>query len=238
MLLFYIRHGDPIYNPDMLTPLGKRQAEALGKRLAVYGLDKIFVSSSERARQTAEPTAELLHIEPVVLDWLREGYAWQDLTDLNENGHRTWLESIPRYRALFNSPAMRARGMAWTEDPVFEGTRVPAGIERIRGEAESLLAQFGYVHDRENCCFRVEKPSEERIAVFGHEGCGKAFLSSILDIPYPLFVLHCGLAHSGMSVIKFEDEGGVCYPKLLQLSGDGHLYREGLPTRYCNRTPI
>lgn len=24
MLLFYLRHGDPIYNPDSLTPLGMR----------------------------------------------------------------------------------------------------------------------------------------------------------------------------------------------------------------------
>ena len=56
MLLFYIRHGDPIYMPDSLTPLGKRQAEAVAKRLSRYGLDKIFVSSSTRAIQTAEPT--------------------------------------------------------------------------------------------------------------------------------------------------------------------------------------
>ena len=34
MLLFYLRHGDPIYSPDSLTALGERQAEALGRRLA------------------------------------------------------------------------------------------------------------------------------------------------------------------------------------------------------------
>ena len=28
MLLFYLRHGDPIDNPDSLTPLGMRQADA------------------------------------------------------------------------------------------------------------------------------------------------------------------------------------------------------------------
>lgn len=33
MLLFYIRHGDPIYIPDSLTDLGKRQAEAVARRL-------------------------------------------------------------------------------------------------------------------------------------------------------------------------------------------------------------
>ena len=29
MLLFFVRHGDPIYQPDSLTELGKQQAEAL-----------------------------------------------------------------------------------------------------------------------------------------------------------------------------------------------------------------
>ena len=36
MLLFFIRHGDPIYNPDSLTDLGKKQAEALVKRMAGF----------------------------------------------------------------------------------------------------------------------------------------------------------------------------------------------------------
>ena len=53
MLLFFVRHGDPVYVPDSLTPLGRRQAEAVAKRLARYGLDKIYVSSSARAIQTS-----------------------------------------------------------------------------------------------------------------------------------------------------------------------------------------
>lgn len=28
MILHYIRHGDPVYNPNQLTALGERQAEA------------------------------------------------------------------------------------------------------------------------------------------------------------------------------------------------------------------
>ena len=35
MLLFYVRHGDPIYKPDSLTELGHRQAEALVARMKV-----------------------------------------------------------------------------------------------------------------------------------------------------------------------------------------------------------
>ena len=60
MLLFYVRHGDPIYNPDSLTPKGHLQAEALAKRFGLYGLNRVFTSDSVRAKQTAEPTCKLL----------------------------------------------------------------------------------------------------------------------------------------------------------------------------------
>ena len=80
MIFYYIRHGDPIYDPDSLTPLGTRQAEALSKRLALYGLDKIYCSTSNRAFLTAKPTCELLNKEAVQLDFANEGYAWRDLT--------------------------------------------------------------------------------------------------------------------------------------------------------------
>jgi broad specificity phosphatase PhoE len=55
MLLFYVRHGDPIYDPDMLTPLGERQAESVARRMALFGIDEVYSSTSDRAMQTARP---------------------------------------------------------------------------------------------------------------------------------------------------------------------------------------
>ena len=52
MLLYYIRHGEPTYDPDCLTPNGERQAEAIARRLARFGVDKIYASSSIRARSS------------------------------------------------------------------------------------------------------------------------------------------------------------------------------------------
>lgn len=68
MLLFYLRHVAPIYNPDSLTPLGMRQADAPEKQLSQYGSDKMFTSSSHRALLTAQPMGELPDMTPTVLD--------------------------------------------------------------------------------------------------------------------------------------------------------------------------
>ena len=90
MLLYFIRHGDPCYNPDSLTPLGHRQAEAIGRRLSVHGIDKIYSSPMVRAMQTAQPASELLTQEINVLDFASEQHAWDELTLINEKGNRTW----------------------------------------------------------------------------------------------------------------------------------------------------
>ena len=49
MLIFYVRHGEPIYQPDSLTEHGKKQASALVQRMIECNPDRIFSSSSNRA---------------------------------------------------------------------------------------------------------------------------------------------------------------------------------------------
>lgn len=75
MLLFIVRHGDPIYNPDSLTPKGHLQAKALAKRFGMHGLDKIYASPLIRAQQTAQPTAELLGLPIEIEEWTSESLA-------------------------------------------------------------------------------------------------------------------------------------------------------------------
>ena len=239
MLFFYIRHGDPIYNPDSLTPLGHRQAEALAKRLAVYGLDEIYTSSSERAKLTAIPTCEILKLEPTVLDWCAEHHAFKQLTIRDDQGKRKWCFADPATKALFLSPEVRALDNKWYTHPAFEQTQFGEGIERVDRETDALLLSLGYEHDRERGGYIEIAPNKKRVALFAHQGFGMAFLSSLLDIPYNIFSTKFNIAHSSMTVISFpEGTDGFCVPQILQLSNDSHLYREGLSTRYNNSTPI
>ena len=91
MLFFYVRHGDPIYVPNSLTPLGERQAEAVAKRLALYGIDKIYSSPSNRAVMTARPTCEILKQEAELIDFTDESIVWKNLTVTAEDGKPQWL---------------------------------------------------------------------------------------------------------------------------------------------------
>ena len=232
MLMFYVRHGDPIYSPDSLTPLGKRQAEAVAKRLALYGIDRIFASTSNRAVLTATPTSEYLKKEITQLDFCNEGHAWNYFTAKTENGDVFWASHIEKYARLFNSPEVRALGNRWYEHPEFADTMFQEGTEFINRETDKFLLELGYKHDRENGVYEALKPNNERIALFAHQGFGLAFLSSLLDISYPIFSTHFDITHTGLTVIDFGEKEGLAVPRILTLSNDSHLYREGLPTKY------
>ena len=236
MLLFYIRHGDNTYTPDALTPLGERQAEALAKRLNLYGLNKIFTSTAKRTILTAKPTCELLKIKPVELDWCHETKAWCQIAIPNEQGDdRIWPAHMENFRQQMASPELLMMGDNWHQHPMFENTTCGEGVERIRCEADAFLAELGYRHVPGKGFYTVEKSNKERIALFAHQGVGLVFLSCILGIPYPTFCTRFDLGHSSMTVIEFKEHNGISAPKILQLSNDSHLYRDGILTGYENR---
>ena len=72
MLLYIVRHGDPIYETDSLTERGKLQAEAVGKRMYDARIDRIFSSPMGRARETAEPACRMLGLEKQIEEWTHE----------------------------------------------------------------------------------------------------------------------------------------------------------------------
>ncbi|MGI6279419.1 MAG: histidine phosphatase family protein [Acutalibacteraceae bacterium] len=232
MLLYLIRHGDPVYSPDKLTALGKRQAEAIGRRLALADIDEIYSSSSNRAIQTATPLADITGKEIDILDWSNENYVWREFT-VFENDQRKWIFESEQMRIIMNSDRVISMGFEWYKHNAFSETNVANGMERIGENADLFLESLGYRHDLENRQYIAENPNDKRIAFFAHDGFSRAFLSYILDIPYPVFIKFSYI-HTGMTVIHFPDNDGVSLPTLLQYSGDGHLYKEGLPTKYNN----
>lgn len=254
MLLYFIRHGDPIYEPDMLTPLGKRQAEALARRLARYGLDEIYSSSSERAIQTMQPTAEMLKKEAVILDWTNEKYAYADQAMDTPDGGKTWGFFLPEIKELLTSGEIRSMGMEWTEHPRFKDTAFALGHKRIVVQTREFLKGLGFEWDEEKGQYRnlkfnegtskeyiydpsVKKASEyneRRIALFAHHGFGTNFLSAVLNIPFPQVCLNMNFGHTGLTVIQFTEDTEYCIPMMLTMANDGHLLADNIPTAYNN----
>ena len=232
MLLFYVRHGDPIYNPDSLTPFGERQAEAVGRMLSTLRINEVYASTSNRAQLTAKPLCEITKKEMTLLDFANEGYAWRELTCYSEKkGCSTWLFFSPEMKELFHSDEITSLGHEWYKHPALTEKDYGAGIARVQAGADEFIESLGYKRVA-NGKYKVVEHSDKRVAFFAHQGFGLAFLSCLVGIPYPAFTTHFDICTSGVTVIEFADDGGYSYPRILTLSSSAHLVKDGLPTRY------
>lgn len=241
MLLFYVRHGDPIYDPDQITPLGEEQAKALANRLQVFGVDEIYASTSNRAIQTAKPTSDLLGVEIKTLDFLNENYL-DEIKLPTEEGKRDWVWSHPEYANILTSREVREMGESWYKHPKLESFHFENKISEINEQLDVFLAGFGYEHDSEKGLYKIVKRNvEKRVAVFAHECMGKIVMSHLLDIPFPYYATHFEMHTSALTVIRFDDgsldergkePSAYARARVLSLSNDAHLYHDGVSLKH------
>ena len=112
------------------------------------------------------------------------------------------------------------------------------GICRIQKEADTFLESLGYKHDLEKNCYEELFESNKKVALFAHQGFGMAFLSCILDIPYPYYSTHFDITTTGVTVIDFSKWREPVIPAVMTHSDVSHLYGEHIPLRYNSRGHI
>ena len=232
MLLYVIRHGDPTYSPDALTPLGHRQAEAVGKRLAAHGLDRIYSSPLIRAQQTAQPAAELLKLPVQIEEWTSEAYTWRDFTMDFPDGRKHWVYN--KQNTLFLTEENRNRNLDWEKCDVFEGRDFKTPYKRIQECSDEFLARQGY--ERVGSVYKVVRPNNDRVALFCHEGFSMVWFPFLLSIPPHIFWAGFSFTHTGVTIFQFNNtDDGWTAPTVLAMNDISHLHAEHLPTKYCNR---
>ncbi len=241
MLLYIIRHGDPIYNPDSLTPKGHLQAAAVAKRLAVHGIDKIYSSPLIRAQQTAQPTCDLLGKEMQIEEWASENLAYKNMSvEMNEKDKRVrhWVFH-QQLTNIYNDETANLNNDNWHTAEVFTkySNDFKGCVQRIADASDEFLARHGY--KREGAVYKITEPNDQRIAMFCHQGFGVTWLSHLLGVPPHIFWTSFDLTHSSITIINFKNyENNITKPICLALSDTSHLYKEGLPLKFNNTLDI
>lgn len=87
MRLMIVRHGDPDYSIDSLTPKGWKEAELLADRLCKLDVKAFYVSPLGRAKDTASFTLKRLEREAEEMKWMRE-------FDAQISGRMQWAERL------------------------------------------------------------------------------------------------------------------------------------------------
>jgi len=107
MLLYLIRHGQSTYNVQgriqgqsdcELSEQGRRQGEAVARRLAVLPIRAIHASPLRRASQTAEFLARALNLEIQFDPRLKEVDVGHFQDQIRADVMRRFPEAVPRWR--------------------------------------------------------------------------------------------------------------------------------------------
>lgn len=235
MLLYIVRHGEPIYGPDTLTELGREQARAVADRFAIHGLDRIYSSPKGRARETAQPTADRLGLDVTILPWTRE--IWPELALPQPDGSLRFAMGLPG--SCLRSEENHDLGEKWHEMEVLKPIEAKKAYEEIVVEnSDILLRSLGYEREREGV-YKILHENNERIALFCHGGFTLTWLPHLLAIPPHLFWASFAVTHTGVTLIEFKDDGtGHACPKCLFFGDMAHILQSGLPYLYNNEMPV
>lgn len=223
MRLYIIRHADPDYKNDTITPAGHLEAQALAERMRKLGLDKIYCSPLGRAKATAKYTADALRMDCEIEDWTRE------LEGL-------WFENSPwGATTAWDIPGEVTRGrdimpnhLNWMKEGEFLSTTKAAAVfEEVRKGSDGFFKRMGY--ERIGGRYRIIERNTFKVAVFCHNGFGLTWLAHLLEIPLTLMWSGFWLAPTSVTTILFDersDEWAV--PRCLHAGDISHLYHAGL----------
>jgi len=234
MLLYIVRHGEPNYERDCLTERGRLQAEAVGKRMAAAGIDRVFSSPMGRAQETAAPTCRLLNLPCQIEEWAHE-VEDQRLTPYPD-GQRKSISLVQNTYYRENGNIDLPYDRAW-ECPGIRESDMRAAVSYIESHGREFLERLGY--REENGVYRILQPNEDRVALFCHTVFARAWLSSLLHIPLHIMWAGFTYTHTGVTVLEFENnENGFTAPKCLCYSDMSHLYAHGPDMIHDNHFPL
>ncbi|MBB5263437.1 putative phosphoglycerate mutase [Catenibacillus scindens] len=230
MKLLIVRHGDPDYERDSLTPKGWREAEYLSRRLENAGIKAAYVSPLGRAKDTASLTLKKIGIAGRECLWLREfdTHIWRPDVRDHQKIAWDWLpQDWTREERFFSYDQ-------WYDVPVMAQGRVKEEYDWVVDGLDQVLKDHGYVRDGH--FYRAVNASNDAIAFFCHFGVECVLLSHLLNIS-PMVLWHgfCAPPSSVTTLITEERRQGIAYFRMNGFADISHLYANDEPPSFAAR---
>lgn len=223
MKLLMIRHGEPDYEHDSLTPKGWKEADLLADRISKLKVSGFYCSPLGRARDTAAATLRRMGRKAEICGWLREFPASIVRPDTGRRGI-AW-DLLPgfwtRRKDLYDRDG-------WYDDPVMRTGGVRELYRAVADGLDAVLASHGY--ERAGMCYRVTKANCDTIVFFCHLGVSCTMLGHLLGIPAPVLWQGIFLAPTSVTTLVTEErEQGTAGFRCTGLGDVSHLTLKGEP---------
>ena len=229
MKLIIIRHGDPDYSIDSLTPTGWREAELLADRISKLDVKAFYISPLGRAKDTASVTLQRMGRTAETVPWLREFPP--TIKKPNKEAPSICWDWLPQDWTAEPRFYDRER---WLEVPVFRNADVPEIYRNVCNGLDSLLAHHGYV--RRDGLYEVRHANEDTVVLFCHFGVECVLLSHLLGIS-PMVLWHgtCAAPTSVTTLTTEERREGIAYFRMNSFGDISHLSACGQEPAFAAR---
>lgn len=230
MKLLFVRHADPDYSIDSLTEVGRKEAEALSRRLVLENPDDIYCSVLGRARDTLQPTLEKLHATAKYCDWLREFNYAKIKPSYCEQERIPWdllPDFVAKQQGIFSPNE-------WRKLDFIENSNTLACYDDVVNKLDEVLALHGYVRDGAN--YLVKHRNHDTVLFVCHYGVICVLLSHLLNCsPYVLWQQAIALPSSVSVIYTEEREKGIASMRMASFADTGHLFAAGLNPSFAGR---
>ena len=220
--ILLIRHAEPDYSIDSLTPKGHTEAELLSRRLQSYRIRDFYQSPLGRARDTASYTLRKLGRNAETLPWLHEFMGTYPDPETGRPRIVAW-DVKPRIWSAFPE-AFDVN--TWYTAPAFNGGNVREVWKQTTDGVDELLAIYGFYKD--GPVWRCPENHHFTLAFFCHFGISMAVLGYLTDIS-PMVLWHRAicLPSSVTEVVTEERVKGEVSFRITKLGDLTHLEAAG-----------
>lgn len=232
MRILIIRHGDPDYEHDSLTPKGWKEAEYLSERISKMDIAAFYVSPLGRARDTASLTLKKMNRTATECQWLREFAPTIQRPDVTDRRMISW-DWLPQ--DWTKEEDFYRRDLWYTQNAMLEG-KVKNEYDWVVTNFDALLAKHGYVRSGEN--YHVEKASNDTLVFFCHFGLECVLLSHLMNVS-PMILWHhtCAAPTSVTTIYTEERRKGTAIFRVAGFGDISHLYANheepAFAARFC-----
>ena len=222
MRILLIRHAEPDYVIDSLTPKGRIEAELLSRRLMHYDVRDYYSSPLGRARDTAAYTLKKAGRKAEILPWLAEFRGTYPDPETGKPRITAWDLAPRTWSALPGVMDIQT----WTDTPAFHGGNVRDIWQETTDGIDELLSRYGYVKD--GPVWRCSENSGFTIALFCHFGISMAVLGYLTDIsPMVLWQRVLCMPSSVTEVVTEERIKGEVAFRITKIGDLTHLEAAG-----------
>lgn len=223
MRIVFVRHCEPDYTVDSLTPKGWREAKLLSHRVLNWNVDAFYESPLGRAHDTAKTCLDLRrehgkNSDVTVLPWLKEFY-YQLKMPVTGEDVMCW-DLMPSY---FNGNKDLHDKDRWYDTDLMRSGNIRAEYEAVTSAFDELLKGYGYVR-RSDGTYEVTSHNDKTIVMFCHFGVTAVLTGHMTGVAPTCLWQNFFMAPSSVTIIGSEEREEGTASFRVQVFGDtAHL---------------